>query len=159
MSPSTVPRAHRWSPVAWHRRPGLEPTPWRTAVHRPRILIEHRDWSIGAAIGNLLAAEGYEVSNCGGPNGPQHHECPLSAGDDCPRADEADVIVFGLDISDEDDREVLLAWRTHHPDIPVIIEMPESRIPLYASELEGCVTLRQPMTRETLLDAVARVLR
>lgn len=159
MSDSTNPGSHRWRPVARRRRSDLEPTPWRFAGHRPRVLIEHHDWSIGAAVGNLLMAEGYEVSNCAGPDGRRHHQCPLSVGEDCPRAEEADLVFFGLDISDEDDRAVLRAWRTQHPDIPVVVEVPKSRIPLYAEELEGCVALPQPMTRETLLDAVDRVLR
>ena len=159
MSKPTGSKSPRWSPVAWRRQSDLEPTPWRAAGHRPRVLIEHHDSSIGVAVGNLLVAEGYEVSNCGGPHGHKNHQCPLSTGGDCARADEADVVFFGLDISDEDDRAVLRAWRTQHADIPVIVEMPKARIPLYAAELEGCLALPQPMTRETLLDAVDRVLR
>lgn len=159
MSYTTIPGSPRWRPVAWRRRPGLEPTPWSADGYRPRVLVEHHDSSIGVAVGNLLAAEGYEVSHCGGPNGHRRHECPLSTGADCPRAEEADMVFFGLDIADEDDREVLRAWRTRHADIPVIVELPKSRIPLYAEELEGCVAVPQPMTRETLLDAVGRVLR
>lgn len=123
------------------------------------MLIEHHDSSIGVAVGNLLAAEGYEVSTCGGPSDHRDHQCPLATGTDCPRADEADVVFFGLNITDELDREVLRAWRSRHEDIPVIVEIPRSRIPLYKDELEGCLTVAQPMTRETLLDAVQRALR
>ena len=159
MSKPTRSKSPRWSPVAWRRQSDLEPTPWRTAGHRPRVLIEHHDSSIGIAVGNLLAAEGYEVSNCGGPHSHKNYQCPLSTGGDCAHADEADVVFFGLDISDEDDRAVLRAWRTQHADIPVIVEMPKARIPLYADELDGCLALPQPMTRETLLEAVDRVLR
>lgn len=123
------------------------------------MLIEHHDSSIGVAVSNLLAAEDYDVSTCGGPNDHRGHQCPLTSGADCPRAEDADVVFFGLDISDEDDREVLRAWRSRHADIPVIVEMPKARIALYAEELEGCVAIPQPMTRETLLAAVDRVLR
>jgi len=140
------------------RHPDLEPTAWRSAADRPRVLIEHHDTSIGMAVGNLLVAEGYEVSNCAGPNDRRHHTCPLAKGGDCPCAEEADVVFFGLNIADEDDREVLKAWRDRHSHIPVIVELPVSRIPLYKAELEGCLTLPQPMTRETLLDAVGRAL-
>ncbi|MEQ8841660.1 MAG: hypothetical protein RIB98_11815 [Acidimicrobiales bacterium] len=135
--------------------PALQPTPWR-AADRPRVLIEHHDWAIATAVGNLLVAEGYEVSSCGGPNDRRHHECPLARGGDCDRADEADIVFFGLNIADEDDRAVLLAWRDRHPEVPVVVELPVSRIPLYQDELEGCLTVPQPMTRETLLDAVNR---
>ena len=148
-----------WSRAIWRNRPSLEPTPWRSAGNRPRVLIEHHDSTIAVAVGNLLAEEGYEVSTCGGPDDRRDHQCPLATGADCPRAGEADVVVFGLDISDEIDREVLRSWRCRHEDIPVIVEMPKSRIPLYKAELEGCLPLAQPMTRETLLAAVERALR
>jgi len=140
------------------RHPDLEPTAWRNAGDRPRVLIEHHDSSIGVAVGNLLAAEGYEVSTCGGPNDRHHHKCPLANGGDCDRAADTDVVFFGLNIADEDDRAVLRSWRELHEDIPIIVELPVSRIPLYRDELEGCLAVAQPMTRETLLDAVERAL-
>lgn len=148
-----------WKKAVWRRRPDLEPTQWRSEGERPRVLIEHHDSSIGVAVSNLLAAEGYAVSTCGGPNDYHSHQCPLASGADCPRSDQADVVFFGLDISDEDDREILRSWRARHPEIPVIVELPVSRIPLYDKELEGCVAVGRPMTRETLLDAVQRALR
>ncbi len=148
-----------WKPVSLRRRPDLEPTAWRPDISGPRVLIEHHDSSIGVAVSNLLAAEGYAVSNCGGPDDRQKHVCPLVSGGDCPQADDADVVFFGLDISDEEDRGILRSWRERHADIPVIVEMPVSRMPLYEDELEGCVAVPQPMTRETLLDAVGKALR
>lgn len=140
------------------RHPDLEPTAWRNAGDRPRVLIEHHDSSISVAVGNLLVAEGYEVSTCGGPNDHRNHKCPLANGGDCERAVDADVVFFGLNISDEDDRAVLRAWREKHEDIPVIVELPVSRIPFYQDELEGCLAVPQPITRDTLLDAVQRAL-
>lgn len=147
-----------WTRAVWRNRPDLDPTPWHSDGGRPRVLIEHHDSTIGVAVGNLLASEGYDVSTCGGPNDRRNHQCPLASGGDCPSADDADVIFFGLDISDEDDREVLRAWRSRHADIPVVVEMPLSRIPLYRDELLGCIALGQPMTRDTLLDAVQQAL-
>ena len=142
----------------WRRHPDLEPTAWRSTGHRPRGLIEHHDWAMGSAVGNLLVAEGFEVSNCGGPNDHRGHQCPLSNGGDCDRVFEADVIFFGLDITDEDDRKVLRALRAKHENAPIIVEMAASRVSLYTEELEGCLTIAQPMTRETLLDAVEKAL-
>lgn len=140
------------------RHPALEPTPWRAVTDRPRVLIEHHDPTIAVAVGNLLATEGYDVSTCRGPNDRRHHECPLAHGGDCDRAGEADVVFFGLNIADEDDRAVLLAWRDRHPELPVVVEIPASRVPLYQEELQGCVAVPRPMTRETLLDAMSRAL-
>ena len=140
------------------RHPDLNPTPWRSANDRTRVLIEHHDSTIAVAVGNLLVAEGYEVSTCGGPHDQPHHGCPLAQGGDCDRAVDADVVVFGLNIADEEDRAVLLAWRDRHAEIPVVVELPISRVPLYEDALEGCIVLPRPMTRETLLDAVNQAL-
>ncbi len=136
----------------------LEPSDWRNGNGRPRVLIEHHDSSIGVAVGNLLAAEGYEVSNCRGPE-DRSGKCPLVGVGVCERAEDADVIFYGLEVSELDDREVLKGLRAHFPDTPVIIEMPVSRIPLYEDQLEGCVIVPQPLTRDTLLKAVDRALR
>lgn len=145
-------------PLGIRRHPPLVPSAW-TSGPGARVLIEHHDPAIGNAAGNLLAAEGFEVSTCAGPDVQRRRRCPLATGADCPNADGTDVVLFGLDISDEDDREILRAWRARHDDVAVIVEMPAARIPLYQDELDGCVALPRPMTRDSLLDAVGRALR
>jgi DNA-binding NtrC family response regulator len=136
----------------------LEPTEWHAVDGQRRVLIEHHDSSIGIAVGNLLAAEGYAVSHCRGPEA-RAGKCPLVQEGECERAEEADVIFFGLELSDVDDREVLRSLRSHFAGTPVIVELPVSRIPTYEEELEGCVVVPQPLTRDTLLQAVDRALR
>lgn len=148
-----------WKPATLRQHADLEPTAWPGDGLRPRVLVEHHDPTIAAAVGNLLEAEGYEVSTCSGPNERRRRQCPLATGADCPQAEHADAVVFGLDITDEDDRAVLQSWRVLHGNIPMIVELPQSRIPLYREELEGCVPIPRPMTRESLLDAVDRALR
>ena len=122
------------------------------------MLIEHHDSSIGVAVGNLLAAEGYEVAHCRGPE-DRAGRCPLVTVGTCERAAEADVVFYGLAVSDERDRDVLASLRSHFENTPVIVELPASRIPLYKKELEGCVVVPQPLTRESLLDAVEQAMR
>ena len=140
------------------RHPELEPTDWQASDGRPRVLVEHHDSSIGVAVGNLLAAEGYGVSHCRGPEA-RAGKCPLVADGVCERAEEADVVFFGLELSDADDREVLRSIRTHFAGTPVIVEVPVSRMSLYGGELDGCIVVPQPLTGETLLQAVDRALR
>ena len=141
------------------RHPALEPSAWAESTgSRLRVLVEHHDPTIGLAIGNLLTAEGYDVSNCAGPDDRGRRRCSLTAGEGCALGSEADVIVFGLNISDEADRAILREWREGHPGIPVVVEIPTSRIPFYRDELEGCVTVPQPMTREALLVALTHAL-
>ena len=137
------------------RKPG--PTAWRTDGSRPRVLIEHHDASVGVAAGNLLAAEGYEVATCTGPM--RRFPCPMVEKGRCERVDQADVVVFGFEVEDEEDRGVLAALKAQNPGVPIVIEIPPSRVPFYKDELEGCVAVPRPMTRESLLDAVERALR
>jgi DNA-binding NtrC family response regulator len=140
------------------RHSELEPTEWHAPDGQPRVLIEHHDSSIGVAVGNLLTAEGYAISHCRGPEA-RAGKCPLVEDGVCERAEEADIVFFGLELADADDREVLRSLRTHFAGTPVIVEIPVSRIPLYEGELDGCVVVPQPLTRETLLQAVDQALR
>lgn len=142
----------------WRRRLEVQPSSWEAPSTGPRVLIEHHDASIGTAIANLLAAEGYQVATCSGPD-EQVGTCALVTSGVCDRAAEADVVFFGLRISDELDRAVLAALRRHFQDTPVIVEMPASRVPLYQEELEGCLVLPQPATRDSVLSAVEKALR
>lgn len=141
----------------WRERISVEPSTWRGTPNGPRVLIEHHDANVGLAVGNLLAAEGYEVSTCGGPF--ERRPCPLSSGDRCRQTEEADVIVFGLEVEDEIDRDVLARLKTAVPDTPIVVEIPAARVPFYKEELERCVPVPRPMTREALLDAIERALR
>ncbi len=141
----------------WPRSSKLEPTEWHDTGGR-RVLIEHHDSSIAVAVGNLLAAEGYDVSHCRGPD-DRGGKCPLVRTGVCERAAQADAVFCGLEVTDENDREVLVNLRRHFAETPVIVEMARSRIPLYTEELEGCVVIPQPMTRESVLHAVETALR
>lgn len=138
-------------------RSEAEPTMWRSEHDRPRVLVEHHDANVGVAIGNLLAAEGYDVATCTGPT--DRRSCPVADGVPCPRAREADVVVFGLEVEDELDREVLVGLKASVAGTPIVVEIPPARVPLYQQELTGCVAVPRPMTRETVLNAVERALR
>ncbi|MDW3220434.1 MAG: hypothetical protein R8F63_17635 [Acidimicrobiales bacterium] len=141
----------------WRERISAEPSAWRGTANGPRVLVEHHDPNVGLAVGDLLASEGYEVATCGGP--ADRRPCPLSRGDRCGRTAEADVVLFGLEVEDELDRDVLARLKTAMPDTPIVVEIPTARVPLYAAELDGCVTVPRPMTRDALLEAIERSLR
>lgn len=141
----------------WPNRTTVQPTIWRGPHDRPRILIEHHDANVGVAIGNLLASEGYEVSTCTGPS--ERRPCPVADGTPCARVEEADLVLFGLEVEDEIDRQVLAGLKASVPHIPIVVEIPPTRVALYQPELENCVAVARPVTRDTLLDAVERALR
>ena len=135
----------------------VTPTTWRGSEGGTRVLIEHHDPNVGVAIGNLLAAEGYAVATCCGPT--DRHPCPLSNGADCREVDEADVVLFGLEVEDEVDRDVLAGLKASVPNTPIVVEIPPTRVALYQPELEDCVAVPRPMSRDALLDAIQRALR
>lgn len=135
----------------------VTPTAWRGAEGAPRVLIEHHDPNVGVAIGNLLVAEGYAVATCLGPD--ERRPCPLSRHEECREVTDADVVLFGLEVEDEVDRDVLAGLKASVPNTPIVVEIPPSRVPLYQVELEHCVAVPRPMSRDALLDAIERALR
>lgn len=143
--------------MMWRERISVEASTWRGTPDGPRVLIEHHDANVGLAVADLLAAEGYAVSTCGGPS--ERRPCPLSQGARCRQTEEADVVVFGLEVEDEIDREVLANLRKQMPDTPIVVEIPTARVPFYAEELDRCVPVPRPMTRDALLVAIERALR
>ncbi|MFT5203534.1 MAG: hypothetical protein ACI9C1_002934 [Candidatus Aldehydirespiratoraceae bacterium] len=140
----------------WRKERLAAPTTWTTDRTRPRVLIEHHDWAISNAISNLLRDAGFDTSTCDGPDGSRR--CPFVHSGTCPRAEEADLVIFGFEISDEDDRAVLASLKAHASGRPIIVEVTSTRAALYKDELEGCVLVARPMRRATHLDAIDRVM-
>ncbi|MEZ5166093.1 MAG: hypothetical protein R2695_06235 [Acidimicrobiales bacterium] len=127
------------------RRLPLNPTTWPAAPTGPRVLIEHHDDAIASAVGNLLTEEGFVVAVCSGPD-DRRTPCPLVGFGTCQAAADADLVFYGLHVSDERDRDVLRSLRVHFEQTPVIVEMPVARIPLYRDELTGCFPVARPVT-------------
>lgn len=141
----------------WRKTIVAEPTRWTGPRRRPRVLIEHHDPTIAVALRNLLTEEDYDVAVCTGP--ADDRTCPLVSPGQCSQAADADVVVYSLDVQVEYNREVLAALKERVPTTPIIVEIPLSRVPLYGPELEDCIVVPRPLTRETLLGALERSLR
>ena len=90
--------------------------------------------------------------------GVGRQQCSLVHDESCAGVDEADVIVFGLELSDEDDRAVLESLKARRKGIPIVVEATGRRADLYQDELENCIVIPRPMNRASLLDAIERAL-
>ena len=138
-----------------HKR--ATPTDWHYEDRAPRVLIENADGTIAAATEKILLEEGYDVSMCTGPS-KQVGKCPLVTDGDCSRAEETDVILFSLRLSDDHCMDVLRTLRAAVPETPIVVEIPQPQVAARAADLEGCHILPLPYTRETVRAALAAAL-
>ena len=138
------------------RRRRVRPTAWSGPAQGPRVLVEHADHATAAATENVLRSAGYTVAGCEGPGpaGP----CSLVADGSCAEAAEADVILYGLRVWDDDERAVLRELRRRHPDTPVVVAVPQPRLDDVVGHLDGCHVLAVPYTRATVRSAIDRAL-
>jgi len=139
------------------KRKRVKPTDWHYEDRAPRVLIENADSTIARATESLLLKEGYDVSTCAGPGG-QEGRCPLVTDGDCPRAEDTDVILFSLRLSDERCLDVLRTLRAAVPETPIVVEIPQPQIADHAADLAGCHVLPLPYTRETVCAALTAAL-
>jgi hypothetical protein len=126
---------------------------------RPRALVENPDFGVGFAIERVLAAEGYDVSVCGGPDRLRGHRCPLIAEGRCGLAEGADVIVHSLNPDRLEHLTVLRGLRSRYPHTPLVVEVPTPAVERHRGVLSGCTVVAMPVTRDTLVSAVASSLR
>lgn len=106
-----------------------------------RVLIENPDAAARAMQSALLRAYGLEVTSCGGPRSRGEQGCPVLQDEPhCPLVDEADVVLFDLDLDKPDEAAVLDTLRSVYPSLPVVVEIPTSKELRHAHRLEGCVT-------------------
>jgi hypothetical protein len=87
---------------------------------KPRVLVEEPGAKAGTSNFALFRQAGFDVTTCTGPDADVI--CPLTRGEPCPLADEADVILFGLDLDSAEVRRILRAHYREHPRTPIVIE-------------------------------------
>lgn len=90
-------------------------------AHRIRLLIEDPS---ATSFGDFarFRAYGFEVAVCAGP---EFGGCPLVRGEPCPLVEDADVVLWALDLDDPRSRAVLRTLRSTHPETPVVVRLPE----------------------------------
>lgn len=71
---------------------------WPSTKDRPRVLIEVQGGR--SRLSPVLRDAGFEVRACPGPTARPGHTCPMLAGQPCPLAEGADVVVHALGRND-----------------------------------------------------------
>ena len=122
---------------------------------RPRVLVEAADGAEAFARVQVLEKHGYDAAWCPGPPEAVASRCPLVAGDECPLAGWADLVVTSLGLDHPAGREVLEALRRHHPELPVVVEATQRDAADWAFLVDGHRVLSSPPTAEALIGAVA----
>jgi len=130
---------------------------WIGEASGPRVLIEATDFAKQAALGNILEGQGYSVQTCGGPEATDDR-CPLVEFDHCDGIARADVVVHSMGSHDPRNREVLEKILARYPDTPVVVEAPRPLVEHRPDDYAQCTVVFQPVTRTTLLDAIAAAL-
>ena len=99
---------------------GRRPT-WPASGDRPRVLVEGAGGRWHAE--HEARTAGLQVLTCSGPI-DEAHDCPAMAGQPCPLAAEADVIVVSRP-PDDGWLDLVRAHAELHPGVPVCIERPD----------------------------------
>jgi len=94
--------------------------PWPGTHRAARVLVETPGgrWHGEAA----ARAAGFDVLICSGP--PTHRHCPALAGQPCPLASAADIVVDAVSPDTSAGRALLDAHRRFHVGVPVCVEFP-----------------------------------
>ena len=101
---------------------------------------------------DFLVRLGYPVETC---NGPGEGACPLVAGKGCPLAENAQGIVFELDLDRPKHRAILRRYKSQlRPDMPIRVSLRPGQEHEYADLLRGIkVWTHEPVAGD--LDALA----
>lgn len=113
---------------------------------RIRVLVENASPALRFADFGRYRDAGLDVRLCSGPE-DAGDVCPLLAGERCPYAERADVVLFGFGAPSP----ILRALRDRHPSIPVVVEVPRGED---ADLPAGCTALPSPAS----VDEQVRVL-
>lgn len=121
-----------------------------------RVLIESRRTAAAEAQAAALERRGLRALVCTGPT-PDGGACPVLADEPCPVLDEADAVVYDLDLGCENDRTVLWSLVTGPVGLPVITERSRGEVQQHPDELRHC-TVVVPFSPDHTAQAVQQVL-
>lgn len=137
----------------WGRRrspPPDRPAPWGDDHQHRRVLVEHHDGATRDLVARDLAARGYDVRTCAGPD--DRVGCPVLNQRPCPAVDGADVVVTGM-LGHTRGRFITRRIRQRHPDLPIVADATDWAMERVADDVD--VQQVFPLRRESLAEAVA----
>ena len=121
-----------------------------------RVIIESRRTAAAATQAAALEEAGLHPIVCTGPTA-DGGACPLVVDEPCPVLDEADVILYDLDLDREDDLAVLRSLVAERPDLPVVTERGRGEVRRHADDLRH-VTVVPPISPARTAAAVVAAL-
>lgn len=125
-------------------------------MHRPRVVIESRRADAAQAQAEVLAQAGLDPVICAGP--AEHGAgCPLLEGQPCDLVEDADAVLYDLDLEVLEDRQVLRALGARHPSLPIVTERTTAEVRRFDRDLGRC-TVVVPFSSEHTRDAVVAAL-
>lgn len=124
----------------------------------PRVLVEAEDPAAAFARLRILAAAGYEVAWCEGPEGHRFRQCPLVRGAPCALVDSADVVVTCLGMEHSSARQILSSI-DRRGTRPVVVETTLESADRWMGDVGPHRVVAAPATPRELLGAVTEALR
>ena len=129
----------------------------RVGDRPPSVLLEVPDEARACALWGVLADAGCEVSWCPGPSAEAPSWCPMLGGRRCCLVESADLVLFGLDLDDDDGRRVLSGLRALHHDATIVVEADADQVQRRADALAGCRVLSRRQVVRSLPDLACTV--
>lgn len=123
-------------------------------MHRPRVIVESRDFPRAEAQAAALLSAGMDPVVCTGPTA-DGGGCPLLTDEPCPVVIGADAVVFDLDLERAEDRDVLRSLVVERPGLPIITEQDVGQARRHADVLGGCTVVLPFSARRTAEAVVA----
>lgn len=124
-----------------------------STLRRARVLVEAPPYPWHALVKEAQGLFECEVRVCGGPlctDAP----CPVVAGEPCPKAAAADVVVAGLGLDTEQGCAVLRGLRATYPHTPIVVPVWRADRTRHADLLAGCRLVPFPWTMDKFRAAV-----
>lgn len=125
-------------------------------MHRPRVILESRDFPRAAALAAALVDAGMDPVVCTGPTA-DGGGCPLLTDEPCPVVIGADAVVFDLDLDRAEDRDVLRSLVVERAGLPIITEQDVDQARRHPEVLGGC-TVVLPFSAQHTAEAVVAAL-
>ena len=122
---------------------------------KERVLAVHHDAGIAEAEATALRRLGYRVEQCAGP---AKSACPVMQGERCPAVERADILVYDVWATTDNDggRRLIEELRELYPDVPVVLTAPGMLLDWVETEGAHKVTPLVGVPTAARLDAAIR---
>ena len=126
------------------------------AVEPTRVLLDVLPGAASDFDESFLARNGLSVSVCAGPDNAHH--CPLVEGHGCQKFEDANGVVFALDLDDPEHRAIVERYQQlAREGTPIRVVVTPDQAERYRDELEGVEVWTHEPTAAELDGFAARI--